>query len=233
MKKSLLLILPSLAGGGAEKSLITLLSLIDYSRYDVDLFLFRREGLFLPNVPEEVNIIDGGEGYSTFDGEAAAYIKKCIKSLRFSDAANRIFYSRAVVSGDRKAIWSSLKKALPQIKKHYDVAVGYLEGNAIYYCADCVDADVKIGYVHNDYSKLGLDADFDRPFFEKLDRLVSVSPECSDVLKRIFPAMSEKVYTVENISSPEALRKLAVGLPEEYTQAAGKVLLTVGRFSPQ
>lgn len=233
MKKNLLFILPSLSGGGAEKSLITLLSLIDYSRYNVDLFLFRREGLFLPNVPEEVNIIDGGEGYSSFDGEAAAYIKKCIKSLRFSDAANRIFYSRAVGNGDRKAVWSSLKKALPQIKKHYDVAVGYLEGNANYYCVDCVDADIKIGYVHNDYSKLGLDAGFDRPFFEKLDRLVSVSPECSDVLKRIFPAMAEKVCTVENISSPEALRQLAVGIPEEYTDADGKILLTVGRFSPQ
>ena len=175
MKKSLLFILPSLAGGGAEKSLITLLSLIDYSRYDVDLFLFRREGLFLPNVPEEVNIIDGGEGYSLFDGEAAAYIKKCVKNLRFFDAVNRIIYSCAVAKGDRKAIWTSLKKTLPKVKKHYDVAIGYLEGNANYYCVDCVDADIKIGYVHNDYSKLGFDENFDRPFSESWTSL-SVFP---------------------------------------------------------
>lgn len=233
MKKSLLFILPSLAGGGAEKSLITLLSLIDYSRYDVDLFLFRREGLFLPNVPEEVNIIDGGDGYSLFDGEASAYIKKCLKSLRFFDAVNRIVYSRAVANGDRKAVWFCLKKALPKIDKHYDVAIGYLEGNANYYCVDCVGADIKIGYVHNDYSKLGLDESFDRPFFEKLDKLISVSPECSDVLKRTFPEMAERIFTVENISSPEALRQLAVGTPEEYTGIEEKILLTVGRFSPQ
>lgn len=233
MKKSLLFILPSLAGGGAEKSLITLLSLIDYSRYDVDLFLFRREGLFLPNVPGEVNIIDGGEGYSSFDGEASAYIKKRVKALRFFDAANRLVYSRAVAKGDRKAVWACLKKALPRIKKHYDVAVGYLEGNANCYCVDCIDADIKIGYVHNDYSKLGLDENFDRPFFEKLDRLVSVSPECSDVLKKTFPSVAEKVYTVENISSPEALRQLAVGSPEEYAGIDGKILLTIGRLSPQ
>lgn len=233
MKKSLLFILPSLAGGGAEKSLITLLSLIDYSRCDVDLFLFRREGLFLPNVPREVNIIDGGEGYSSFDGEASVYIKRCIKTLRFSAAANRILYSRAVGSGNRKAVWSALKKALPRIKKHYDVAVGYLEGNANYYCVDCVDADIKIGYVHNDYSKLGLDENFDRPFFEKLDKLVSVSDECCDVLRTVFPALKEKIIKIENISSPEALKKLAVGKPAEYADAEGKILLTVGRFSPQ
>lgn len=233
MKKSLLFILPSLSGGGAEKSLITLLGLIDYSRYDVDLFLFRREGLFLPNVPQKVNIIDGGEGYSLFDGEASAYIKKCAKSFRFSDAVNRVVYSRAVAKGDRKAVWSSLKKALPGPEKHYDVAIGYLEGNANYYCVDCVDADMKIGYIHNDYSKLSLDAAFDRPFFEKLDKLVSVSPECSDVLKKTFPEMAERIFTVENISSPEALRKLSAGKPGEYTEADGKILLTVGRFSPQ
>ena len=233
MKKNLLFILPSLSGGGAEKSLITLLSLLDYSRYNVDLFLFRREGLFLSNVPEKVNIIDGGEGYSSFDGEASAYIKKCIKGLRFFDAVNRAVYSRAVAKGNRTAVWNCLKKALPRIIKHYDVAVGYLEGNANYYCVDCVDADVKIGYIHNDYSKLGTDKDFDRPFFEKLDKLVSVSPECSDVLKKTFPEMAERIFTVENISSPEALRQLAVGIPEEYTVADGKILLTVGRFSPQ
>jgi len=233
MKKSLLFILPSLAGGGAEKSLITLLSLIDYSRYDVDLFLFRREGLFLPSVPREVNIIDGGEGYSYFDGEASVHIKKCIKSLHFSAAVNRILYSRAVAKGDRKAIWRCLKKALPKTGKHYDVAVGYLEGNANYYCVDCTDADVKIGYIHNDYSKLGLDENFDRPFFEKLDKLISVSPECSDVLKKTFPEMAERIFTVENISSPEALRQLAVENPAEYTGVEEKILLTVGRFSEQ
>ncbi len=233
MKKSLLFVLPSLSGGGAEKSLITLLGLIDYSRYDVDLFLFRREGLFLPNVPQEANIIDGGEGYSSYDGEAFVYIKKCIKNFHFHAAFNRVVYSRAVANGNRKTVWNCLKKALPKIKKHYDVAIGYLEGNANYYCVDCVDADIKIGYIHNDYSKLGPDKDFDRPFFEKLDKLVSVSPECSDVLKRTFPDMAEKIFTVENISSPQALRQLAVGTPEEYAGVDCKILLTVGRFSPQ
>ncbi len=233
MKKSLLFILPSLSSGGAEKSLITLLSLMDSSRYEVDLFLFRREGLFLSNVPEWVNIIDGGEEYACFDGSASAYIKSRLKRLDVFKAVNRIKYSRAVAKGDRKAVWVCLKKALPKIGKHYDAAIGYLEGNANYYCVDCVDADIKIGYVHNDYSALGLDKSFDKPFFEKLDRLVSVSPECSDVLKKTFSEIADRVFTVENISSPSSLSKLADGTPDEYKNVDGKFLLTVGRFSPQ
>ncbi len=232
MKKSLLFILPSLAGGGAEKSLITLLSLIDYSRYDVDLFLFRREGLFLPNVPEEVNIIDGGDGYSLFDGEASAYIKKCLKSLRFSDALNRIVYSRAVAKGDRKTVWNCLKKALPKIKKHYDAAIGYLEGNADYYCVECVDANIKIGYIHSDYRKLSLSESFDETFFTKLDYLVGVSEKCADILKEVFPALQKKIITIENITSPQVIGKLAEENVPEYTDITKKIILTVGRISP-
>ena len=38
-KKKILFVLDSLRIGGAEKSLITLLSLLDYERFDVDLHL--------------------------------------------------------------------------------------------------------------------------------------------------------------------------------------------------
>ena len=41
MKKKILFVMPSLNSGGAEKSLISVLSLFDYERYDVDLLLFR------------------------------------------------------------------------------------------------------------------------------------------------------------------------------------------------
>ena len=45
-KKQVLFINYSLHSGGIEKSLVTLLSLFDFTRYDVDLQLFANEGLF-------------------------------------------------------------------------------------------------------------------------------------------------------------------------------------------
>ena len=233
MKKKLLFIMPDLGSGGAEKALITILNLFDYSRYDVDLFLFRRQGLFLPDVPAQVQIKDGGKEYELFDGSAAACIKSSIKKLSFSSAANRIKYAKALESGNRTAVWSCIKKALPKIDKHYDVAVAYLEGNSVYYCVDAVDADVKIGYVHNDYNKLGLDKDFDRPYFEKLDYLVSVSDECVNVLKENFPHLKDKIKLMLNIVSPSMLDSLGKESAAEYENANGKTLLTVGRFSQQ
>ena len=54
-KKKVLFVNFSLHSGGIEKSLVTLLGLFDYDRYEVDLQLFADEGLFLGRVPEQVN----------------------------------------------------------------------------------------------------------------------------------------------------------------------------------
>ena len=42
MKKKLLFVMNNLKVGGAEKALVSLLQTIDYSQYDVDLFLFEK-----------------------------------------------------------------------------------------------------------------------------------------------------------------------------------------------
>ena len=42
--------------GGAEISLIGLLQAIDYSRYDVDLFIHSHQGELMQFIPKEVNL---------------------------------------------------------------------------------------------------------------------------------------------------------------------------------
>ncbi len=54
-KKQVLCINYSLHSGGIETSLVTLLSLFDFTRSDVDLQLFANEGLFLDRGPPQVN----------------------------------------------------------------------------------------------------------------------------------------------------------------------------------
>src|SRR4051794_40869358 len=55
--KKVLFVIPTLTTGGAEKSLVNLLNLFDYSKYEVDLLLFKHEGIFIKQVPKEVNIL--------------------------------------------------------------------------------------------------------------------------------------------------------------------------------
>ena len=57
-KKNIVFVIPNLGPGGAEKSLVNLLNVIDYSKYDVDLILIHKSGLFLNMIPSNVNIIE-------------------------------------------------------------------------------------------------------------------------------------------------------------------------------
>ena len=57
MKKKLLFVIPNLEVGGAEKSLVNLLNELDYDKYEVDLFLMSKTGIFLEQVPKEVNVL--------------------------------------------------------------------------------------------------------------------------------------------------------------------------------
>ena len=72
------------------------------------------------------------------------------------------------------------------INKKYDVAIGYLEKNPIYFCIDKVKANKKIGFIHNDYDKLGMDPTIDKKYFKKLDNIVTVSEECANILNKDF-----------------------------------------------
>ena len=237
MKKQLLFIIPSLNSGGAEKSLISLLSLFDNDKYDVDLLLFRREGLFLEKVPNEVRLVGDVSDYEAFDAGCVSSVKYFLFKGKFITALNRLRYARAFSQSDAytrdKKLWSFLKKVLPKLDKRYDCAVGYLEGNASLYAVECADADKKICFFHNDFKKLGLDETLCREIFGKADSIVTVSAECKKSLDAIFGEFTDKIHIIENIISPKLIRSEAE-CTDVYDKLSDEtVILTVGRCSPQ
>jgi len=58
MKKKVMFVIPSLAGGGAEKVLNDLLRHLDKDKYAISLALFEKKGVYLSNVPGYVKIYD-------------------------------------------------------------------------------------------------------------------------------------------------------------------------------
>ncbi|MBR6531164.1 MAG: glycosyltransferase [Clostridia bacterium] len=235
MKKKILFVIPSLRSGGAEKSLITLLSLFDYEKFDVDLLSFRRDGLFYDKIPQEVNVIKETEDYEMFDGEAKAAIRYFLKKGKFLSAVDRIRYAKSLNEKDEtlreEKMWSFLKKQLPKINKHYDCAVGYLEGNANAFATE-INSDIKICYVHSDFKKLGMNIKTCRDTFKKGDFIITVSQACADSLADVFPEFSEKIKVIENITSPTLIRKYSQEKEAYSKNKNGTTILTVGRFSP-
>ena len=83
MKKKILFVMESLRIGGAEKSLLTILSMIDYSKYDVDLFLFRTNGELMEFLPKEVNLLSASENYEIFHENRKLAPFRFLKKLDF------------------------------------------------------------------------------------------------------------------------------------------------------
>ena len=234
--KKILFIMSNLNCGGAEKALVSLLKTIDYSQYEVDLLLFRHEGIFLKQMPEEVNILPEPFGYKYYDMSSIKAIKELLKQVRIGDAIRRIkaifiYKSEKDTYRCGQKVWPYVSKMFGKLNKKYDVAIGYLENNPIYYCVDNVDAKKKIGFIHNDYDKLGLNPIGDRIYFNKLDNIVTVSEECAEVLKNRFPENKDKVRVMYNIVSPSIINEMA---KEKIDINNAEInLVTVGRLNYQ
>lgn len=229
----------SMGSGGGERSLLTLLQLMYYDKYDVDLLLFNPSGLFMDMIPKCVNIKPFGKEYDRFTLPFKESLKSYMLKGSFKGAYNRLKYSKTVNGKGGSTLyrdqlaWKYMRCAFENNLPEYDVAIGYLEGKPNFFVADCVKAKTKIGYVHNDYNKLKMDRELDGKFFEKMNIIVSVSEKCCDVLKAVFPEYADKVKMIENITSPIVLESMSKGDVAEYKNKSGKTLLTIGRLSQQ
>ncbi|MBD2872036.1 glycosyltransferase [Paenibacillus arenilitoris] len=240
MRKKLLFVMPSLSAGGGERSLINLLSQIDYGQFEVDLFLLSHEGLFMSMVPDAVRILPLPESYTRFSQPIWDAVPRLLLRGKPTLAYGRIMYSvvnrtESNVGTREQGSWKYMARAMNRIEKRYDAAIGFLEKTSIYFCVEKVSAAKKIGWVHNDYDKLGMDPDFDVHYFKQLDHIVTVSDECASVLKKRFPNQNDKVNVIHNIVSPSVIRRLAEKEAKDLYDRQGDelIILSIGRLHPQ
>jgi glycosyltransferase involved in cell wall biosynthesis len=236
MKKKLLFIMNNLRVGGAEKALVSLLQTIDYSQYEVDLYLFEKEGLFLDGVPQQVTILPAPQYYGHFEmpviKAVTSFLKKGNLKLALARIGFGVVYKTVKIQSQREQrSWRFLSMALWRIPKRYDAAIGYLEKRPNYFCIDKTNADIKIGFIHNDYDKLQMLPEIDLPYFKKFDRIFTISEQCETILKGNFPSVANRISIMYNIVSPSTLQQLAKE-PIDF-EKKGITLVSVGRLNTQ
>lgn len=214
MKRNILFVINNLNCGGAEKALISLLQTINYKQFNVDLYLFKKEGLFYSNVPKEVKILQEPKDFKYFDMPIKKALIDTIRKGKIKTTISRIqagiiFKVEKNPARCEQKVWRYLSNSISPLEKTYDVAIGYLEKNPIYFCVDKVKAIKKIGFIHTDYDKMEMDPKIDRRYFKKLDHIVTVSEECARVLKKNFARYSSKVQVMHNIISEKTINKMA------------------------
>ena len=167
--KKILFVIPTLRDGGAERSLVNLLTELPPEKYDIDLLLFKMQGTFLSQIPQNVHIIKQPPILKKLYGsvkEAGIYMPVKV----FGNVISKILKNGM---GEQKAfLWEYFyKKVIDGIDKEYDVAVGYLGGESTYYIVDKVKAKRKIHWVHNDYRTSGMPKKYDLKLFPRVDAM--------------------------------------------------------------
>jgi glycosyltransferase involved in cell wall biosynthesis len=233
-KKDILFVMNNLNCGGAEKALISLLETIDYSKVNVDLFLFKHEGLFMNKIPEKVNLLPEPDNYNYFDMSIKKAIVDCLRLKKLDVLLNRIKAGFVFKTEKNRAyceqrVWKYISKSTGAINKNYDVSVGFLEKNPIYFIVDKTNALKKIGFIHNDYDKLEMNPKIDSIYFKELSNIVTVSEECASVLKQRFG--TKRIEVMYNIVSPKIIHKMSSessDIKSNYTS-----IVSVGRLTYQ
>lgn len=239
-KKNILFVMPSLSAGGGEKSLVNLLSQVNFELYNVDLFLFSKSGEFLTLLPKEVNVINPKENHLIF----TTPLKKSVKSF-LRDKKYHLSYSRIMFTFKNRVIknsslseqysWKYLSASFDILEKEYDVAIGYLEKSSIYFVVDKVKSKKKIGWIHTNYSNSGMNNKYDIPYFKQLDNIVTVSQECANALKENFPTLTKKIKVIFNIISPKIIESLSnEEIQDSYLYKEKYInIVTVARLSEE
>lgn len=233
MKKKILFVIDSLNSGGAEKSLISLLSLLDYSKCEVDLLTFRSGGLYEPLIHESVNRLKSPDIFTTMSKS----IKEVFINKEYSNFFWRIKSSIDIrykmrfthIKHGAQAMWPNLKNKIQSLNKEYDVAIAYSQGTPTYYVAEKVEAVKKICWINTDYIKAGYNIEFDKKYYNNYNNIVTVSNKNRDILENIFPEYKKKIKVIYDIISPKLVINMAkkgTGYNDDFD---GIRILTIGR----
>lgn len=207
MKKKVLFIVSDLESGGFQKSLISLLQCFDYKTYKVDLLILSPQGIFMKQIPHDVNLLTLDFPKSFFSSFPQGVVE-LIKEKEFVLALKRTFhFCLSRVDKGKAGIYMS--KQIPALSKEYDVAIDYNGQHLLYYMVDKITAKKKISYFHSDYKKWDYYKSADQFYYDKVDYIVTISDICKKSLDEIFPKYKHKTRVVHNISSPSIINELA------------------------
>lgn len=231
--KKIIFVVPILRGiGGIETSLVNILSNIDYSEYEVDLCVFANYIAFPDRIPSKVKIINGSEVleycYRPFtDLKENLGFFKTIKML-FVKGVKKIFGFQTVI-----------KMSIPKFKfENYDVAISYVNdaffgkvfaggGNEI--VDRCIEADKKIGWIHNEPNRCGCSREYYLDIYKNFDYIVNVSLACKKMFDSIVPELKNKSVVVYNMFDIEGIMKKSKSMPSPYNTNIFNII-TVSRI---
>ena len=223
-RERVLFVIESLGCGGAEKSLVSLLSLLDSHKYDLSIWMIHPEGAFLNLLPPGITVV-----------EQPKY--NAIQSMLFR--ASAVVYSSArrlnKIIGKNEYWGETYYKtrgwAIKVPKGSWDIIFAYHQGFVTYLVADKFKGCKKVSWVNADIFKTGYNIKFNSKFYRKIDRICVVSDILHKLMDDHMPEFSGKYMTVWDMVDPIITRQLAQqSVPKLKSGSDEFIFITTGRL---
>lgn len=220
----ILIYIPQLIFGGAEKVLVSFANELVSRGHQVEILELYEKGLLKPQFDERV----------TFDAICSkAYTEKYYASLEQARKnpllIGKLMFSKLV--GYRRFAEKLAAKRYAQ--REFDVAINYLEIESPDFLLNHVKAGRCLQWIHIDVEKLENPAELDGHLgaWQRTQGIVCVSQVAFDSFIRRYPVLRDKTHLIYNFYDEADIRKKAM---EECSLPGGKpALLSVGRMTEQ
>lgn len=226
MKKKVLFCISDFAHGGIPKCLQQLLTLIDTSKYEIDLFCGYQEGVYkgqMPNcnvIPQDWLFWAFMTNYRKQKG-VKRYVAIAIKTIR--NLLNKVGFD-----------WYEfhMKQTAKRLQKsNYDTYVAYSEGFPTQLCS-YINSQHKICWIHCDYDwgvSAMIDIGKELSFHSSFERIIAVSKTSRDSFCRKCPSLAHKAGTINNVLDIEGIKSLALNAPDISLSSSIFNIISVGR----
>lgn len=238
--KQILIVSHAMELGGAERSLLGLLNVLDPKRYEIDLFLLRHEGELLEYIPEYVHVLPKVAAYTVL----ARPMKDTLREGHFWLTGVRLYAKIKAARYNKKHQYKDsavaleyshkyIKRYMPKINPtvEYDLAISFLTPH--YFVAEKVRAKKKIAWIHTDYKKVQINIPSETVMWGKYDYIASISEEVSKSFLEVCPSLRSKLILIENILPERLIKRQAMELDvtkEMPVIEDGFRLLSIGRY---
>ena len=212
--KNILIAINSLVGGGAERVLKDILDNIDETKYNIDIFLLNKEGVYLEEIEKKYSVMFLNKERNMdvnviFRKMQTQYIRSNIKLMTGKFGANRL------------------------LEDKYDIEIAFLEGPCTKLIANRDNKAKKIAWVHVDLEKhRTLPMKVEKKAYEKFDKIIAVSKDSARSVSKLYPMYKDKVEVMYNPIDVEKVRTMAKSEEMNYPKDCVN-LVTVGRLEYQ
>ncbi|MCX0394645.1 glycosyltransferase [Clostridium perfringens] len=222
MKKKILFVIDNLNSGGAEKTLVTLLNNFDFKKYELTLFLFSKEGVYLEELSSNIKL-------KYLFNLKASKIKIIINKIR-----RKIFF----LFNSKSLFRTIMKNKINSIiGEDYDTYIAFMEGLSTKIVDLIGDSTKKkIAWIHTDvskydwYKKYYKSYDEEKRCYLNFEKIVCVSKDSLKGFEKKYFKDKNKLVVIYNVLDKNQILKKA---NKKFTLEGDFKISNIGRLEEE